>query len=156
MFWEKSRKSWKNISDGVILSKVTVGLLIPLLMKDAIASILLWILKKFSVQPSWQNTSGRLLLWNKCCSVCNCCSLLVYYNWIKISAKSKSFLFKSLSLILLIINNYWQLVITAVFVWKEYVEDFTFKHLLLVEICAREICEKFVYKHSETIEFVKN
>ena len=122
----------KTSLDGVILSKVTVGLLIPLLMKDAIASILLWILKKFSVQPSWQNTSGRLLLWNKCCSVCNCCSLLVYYNWIKISAKSKSFLFKSLSLILLIINNYWQLVITAVFVWKEYVEDFTFKQLLLV------------------------
>ena len=24
------------------------------------------------------------------------------------------------------------------------------------EICAREICEKFVYKHSETIEYVKN
>ena len=30
------------------------------------------------------------------------------------------------------------------------------KHLLLSEICAREICEKFVYKHSETIEYVKN
>ena len=22
--------------------------------------------------------------------------------------------------------------------------------------CAREICEKFVYRHSETIEYVKN
>ena len=22
--------------------------------------------------------------------------------------------------------------------------------------CAREVCEKFVYKHSETIEYVKN
>ena len=39
----------------------------------------------------------------------------------------------------------------VVFIWK-YVEDFTFKHLLLFEICTREICEKFVYKHSETIE----
>ena len=29
-------------------------------------------------------------------------------------------------------------------------------NLLLFEICAREICEKFVYKHSETIEYVKN
>ena len=28
--------------------------------------------------------------------------------------------------------------------------------LLLFEICAREIYEKFIYKHSETIEYVKN
>ena len=27
---------------------------------------------------------------------------------------------------------------------------------LLPEICAREICEKFIYKHSETTEHVKN
>ena len=32
----------------------------------------------------------------------------------------------------------------------------TLKHLILFEICAREIFEKFVYKHSETIEYVKN
>ena len=31
-------------------------------------------------------------------------------------------------------------------------EDFTLKHLLLSEICARDICEKLVYKHSETTE----
>ena len=43
-----------------------------------------------------------------------------------------------------------------VFMWKNYVEDFSLKHLLISEICAREICEKFVYKHSETIEYVKN
>ena len=30
------------------------------------------------------------------------------------------------------------------FIWK-YVEDFTLKQLLLFEICAREICKKFVY-----------
>ena len=34
--------------------------------------------------------------------------------------------------------------------------NFTLKHLLLSEICTREICEKFVYKHSETIEYVIN
>ena len=34
--------------------------------------------------------------------------------------------------------------------------SFTLKHLLLSEICARGICEKFVYKHSETVEYVKN
>ena len=27
---------------------------------------------------------------------------------------------------------------------------------LTFEICAREICEIFVYEHSETIEYVKN
>ena len=30
------------------------------------------------------------------------------------------------------------------------------KHFSLFEIYAREICEKFVYKHSETKEYVKN
>ena len=36
---------------------------------------------------------------------------------------------------------------------NNYVEDFTLKYLLLFEICAREICEKFTYKHSEAIEY---
>ena len=44
----------------------------------------------------------------------------------------------------------------SVFTWKYYVEDFTLKDLLRFEICAHEICEKFVYKHSETIEHDKN
>ena len=43
-----------------------------------------------------------------------------------------------------------------VFISKKYVEDFTWKHLLPFEICACEICETFVYKHSETVECVKN
>ena len=50
----------------------------------------------------------------------------------------------------------WKSVIIFVFIWKYYVEDFTLKHLLFFEICARAICEKFVYKHSETIGYVKN
>ena len=43
-----------------------------------------------------------------------------------------------------------------VFTWKQHVENFTLKYVLLFEICAREIWEKIVYKHSETIEHVKN
>ena len=39
---------------------------------------------------------------------------------------------------------------------NSYVEDSTIKQLLPFEICAREICKNFVYKHSETIEYVKN
>ena len=35
-------------------------------------------------------------------------------------------------------------------------EDFTIEHLLLSEVCACKICEKFIYKHSETKEYVKN
>ena len=45
--------------------------------------------------------------------------------------------------------------IIFIFIWK-YIEDFILKHLFLFKICAREICEKFVYKHSETIEYFKN
>ena len=52
--------------------------------------------------------------------------------------------------------KFWKSTNIFVFIWKRYVEDFTFKYLLLFEICAREICAKFVYKHSETIEYVKN
>ena len=50
----------------------------------------------------------------------------------------------------------WKSAIIFVFIWKYYVEDFTLKPLLLFEVYAREICEKFVYKHSETMEYVKN
>ena len=35
-------------------------------------------------------------------------------------------------------------------------ENLTLKKFLLFEICARETCEKFVYKHSETIEHAKD
>ena len=45
----------------------------------------------------------------------------------------------------------WKLANIFAFIWKQYVDDFTFKHLLIFEIC-----EKFVYKHSETIEYVKS
>ena len=43
-----------------------------------------------------------------------------------------------------------------VFILKLYVEDFSLEDLFLFEICAGEICEKFIYKHAETIECVKN
>ena len=61
-----------------------------------------------------------------------------------------------LSCLIGILMQIWKSASISVFIWKQYVEDFTLKHLLLFEICAREICEKFVYKHSETIEHVKN
>ena len=55
-----------------------------------------------------------------------------------------------------ILMQIWKSANIFVFTWKQYVENFTLKHVLLFEIRAREIYEKFVYKHSETIEFVKN
>ena len=50
----------------------------------------------------------------------------------------------------------WKSASIFVFIWNPCVEDFTLKHLLLFEICPGEICEKFLCKHSETIEYVKN
>ena len=50
----------------------------------------------------------------------------------------------------------WKSASIFVFAWKYYAEDFTLKHFLLFEICACEICETFVYKHSETVEYVEN
>ena len=43
-----------------------------------------------------------------------------------------------------------------VFIWKQYVENFTLENLLVFKICTREICETLVYKHSETEEYAKN
>ena len=50
----------------------------------------------------------------------------------------------------------WKSANIFAFIWKYYVKDFTLKQLLLFAICAREVCEKPVYKHSETLEYVKN
>ena len=50
----------------------------------------------------------------------------------------------------------WKSANIFAFMWKQYVEHFTLNHLLLFEICACKICKMFVYKHSETIEYVKN
>ena len=54
------------------------------------------------------------------------------------------------------LTQIWKSPNIFAFIWKYYDEDFRFKHLLLFEIRAREIFEKFIYKHSETIEYVKN
>ena len=35
-------------------------------------------------------------------------------------------------------------------------ENFAFSFLRNIELYARKVCEMFVYKHTETIEFVKN
>ena len=50
----------------------------------------------------------------------------------------------------------WKSANIFVCIWKQYVEIFTLKHFLLLEICARELCEKLIYKHSEKIEYIKN
>ena len=39
----------------------------------------------------------------------------------------------------------WKSATVFAFIWK-YVDDFTLKQVLLFEIRARKICEKFVYK----------
>ena len=49
----------------------------------------------------------------------------------------------------------WKSANIFVLKWKWYAEDVTLKHLLHFQICTSEICKMFVYKHSETIEYVK-
>ena len=44
----------------------------------------------------------------------------------------------------------WKSANIFVFIWKWDVEDFILIHIVLFEVC-----KKFVYKHSETIEYVK-
>ena len=50
----------------------------------------------------------------------------------------------------------WKSANIFVFIWKQSVEDFTLQQLLHFEKYAHEVCEKFVYKHSEAIAYVKN
>ena len=66
----------------------------------------------------------------------------------------KIFIF--LQLIIGTLMQNWKSVNIFVYTWKLCVEGFTLKHLIRSEICARETCEKFVYKHLEAIEHVKD
>ena len=43
-----------------------------------------------------------------------------------------------------------------VFVQKYYPENFAFLILKVFELFTRKVCEMLVYKHTETIEYVKN
>ena len=43
-----------------------------------------------------------------------------------------------------------------VFILKYYPENFAFLILGILELYTREVLEVFVYKHAETIEYVKN
>ena len=42
-----------------------------------------------------------------------------------------------------------------VVIYKLYPENFAFLILGILELYSRKVCEMFVYKHTETIEYVK-
>ena len=67
---------------------------------------------------------------------------------VAIQVFSKQYLFIRIILILILgtLMQIWKSGNIFAFIWKRYVEDFTLKHHLLFEICAREIREGFVYK----------
>ena len=44
----------------------------------------------------------------------------------------------------------------VLFIQKQYPENFTFLILGILELYNRKICEMCIYKHTETIEYVKN
>ena len=54
------------------------------------------------------------------------------------------------------INADWKICQYFRYRIKIMLKDFTLKLVLRFEIRAREICESFIYKHSETIEYIKN
>ena len=41
------------------------------------------------------------------------------------------------------------------FIQKYYPENFAFLFLRILELHTRKVCEMFVYKHTEIIEYVK-
>ena len=50
----------------------------------------------------------------------------------------------------------WKSTYMFVFIWKYSPENFAFLILGNLELYTRKVCEMFVYKHTETIESVKN
>ena len=42
------------------------------------------------------------------------------------------------------------------FIQKQYPEHFAFLIQGILELYTRKVCEMFFYKHTETIEYVKN
>ena len=45
--------------------------------------------------------------------------------------------------------------IMFLFIWKYYPENFVFLTLRILELYARKVCVVFVYKHTETVEYIK-
>ena len=50
----------------------------------------------------------------------------------------------------------WKSPYIFVFIRKKYAENFAFLFLRILELYNRKVCEMFVYKHTETTEYVKN
>ena len=50
----------------------------------------------------------------------------------------------------------WKSTYTFVFIQKDYSEKFALLILRILELYTRKVYEMFVYKHTQTIEYVKN
>ena len=49
----------------------------------------------------------------------------------------------------------WKSPYMFLFIWKYYPENFAFLISSILELYNRKVCEMFVYKHTETIKYVK-
>ena len=49
----------------------------------------------------------------------------------------------------------WKSPYMFLFIWKYYPENIAFLILIILELYTRKVCEMFVYKHTEIIEYVK-
>ena len=50
----------------------------------------------------------------------------------------------------------WKSPYMFVFIQQKYPENFAFLLPRILELYTRKVCKTFVYKHTETIEYVKN
>ena len=49
----------------------------------------------------------------------------------------------------------WKSLYMFVLIQKQYPENFAFLILRILKLFNRKLCEMFVYKHTETMEYVK-
>ena len=159
-------KHWKQSLDDFMKSNVPIGLSSDVAVGVFLISSLLYLVKYFyffSLIPRiyFQRTMERVyflhdLLNKKGKMPC----IGFFLNWSNILRKCDFVTKLQLALLPFLLKDtlmqIWKSQNIFVFILKYNVEDFTLKHLLLFEICVREICEKFVYKHSETIKYIKN
>ena len=50
----------------------------------------------------------------------------------------------------------WKSPYMFVFIYKYYRENFAFLILVILELHTRKVCKIFVYKHTETLEYIRN
>ena len=86
------------------------------------------------------------------------CKKIIYYWWAKFGGLRLTSVFRNKPTVCFWINELYFAKANGQNrdVIRISINLAALKLLLLFKICAHEMCEKFVYNHSETIEYTKN